>query len=364
MSEQKNRKKFRAGGLPVLIGSLPTPSHTEAMQWILESTPEIPLWPQLPANPHEGMLNQFVADLPCVTEEGARIYYDIQNPGFEEALLQFYEAYLQVTENPADLLGSRFQLNRDRVAGLYHLADVAAGNEGLTALKAQITGPFTQLTGLKDQNDRLGYYDATIRDMVVKDIAMKAAWQVTFLKKTADLPVLLFIDEPALAGLGSSAFISISVNDITQDLAEAVSAIHLAGGLAGVHVCANTDWAMLLATEIDIISFDAYNFFDRFITCKQEIIAFLDRGGIIAWGVVPTGEQEDILHSSADSLVALWEQQAASFSDTDWDLPSLLRQTLITPSCGTGSLTVDLARRVLTLTRDVSAALRQKYGSR
>ena len=357
-----NKTKFNAHGKSVLIGSLPAVDHREALELILASTPDIPLWPQLPVNPLEGMLNQFIEGLPCVTEDGGRTYFTIDAPGFEEAQLKFYEDYLQVTEDPTALLSSRFQISRERAAGLYRLAETVRSGQEYTAVKGQITGPFTLLTGLKDENDRLGYYDPTIRDMAVKDTAMKAAWQVRFLKEAADIPVLLFIDEPALAGLGSSAFISISKDDIGEDLAEVITAVHQAGGLAGVHVCANTDWTLLLGSEIDIISFDAYNFFDRFITCKNEISSFLDRGGIIAWGIVPTSEADDITRETAASLVTRWEEQAAMLADAQWDIRALLGQTLITPSCGTGSLSMTLARRVLSLTRDVADTLQKKYG--
>jgi methionine synthase II (cobalamin-independent) len=364
MKDSRDSKtEFHAHGKSVLIGSLPATDHREALELILASTPDIPLWPQLPVNPLEGMLNQFVEGQPCVKEDGARTYFTTDLPGFEESQLQFYEEYLQVSENPAALLNSRFQVSRERAGGLYLLAETIRSPQDFTAVKGQITGPFTLLTGLKDENDRLGYYDPTIRDMAVKDIAMKAAWQVLFLKEAADIPVLLFIDEPALAGLGSSAFISISKNDIAEDLAEVTTAVHQAGGLAGVHVCANTDWTLLLGSEIDIISFDAYNFFDRFITCKNEISSFLDRGGIIAWGIVPTSEEDEITRETAASLVSRWEQQAAMLVDAQWDIPSLLGQTLITPSCGTGSLSMTLAQRVLSLTRDVAETLQEKYGS-
>jgi hypothetical protein len=39
--------------------------------------------------------------------------------------------------------------------------------------------------------------------------------------------------------------------------------------------------------------------------------------------------------------------------------PAILRrQSFITPSCGVGSLSLDLAKRVLALTRDLSAKIR------
>ena len=231
----------------------------------------------------------------------------------------------------------------------------------LTAVKGQITGPFTMLTGISDIDKKLGYYDPTFRDIIVKGIAMKAAWQVTYLKEAYDVPVLLFIDEPALAGLGSSSFISISLDDIARDLAEVTEAIHKSGGLAGVHVCANTDWNILLTSDIDILSFDAYSFFDKFITCKKLIHAFLERGSLIAWGIIPTSEPEHIEQETCDSLVTRWEKQADLLSGENWNKNTLLKQTIITPSCGTGSLSPELATKVLQLTKDVSAALRAKY---
>lgn len=362
MEKKTDGKQFKPDGRATLIGSLPATNHQEAMKWIFGYTPDIPLWPQLPANPRERMLNQFVEGLPGIVENDDHTFFDTNSPDFEEEQLKFFEEYLQVVENPSTLLTSRFQLSRDRAAGIYFLADAARQKPGLSAVKGQITGPFTLLAGLSDQDDRLGYYNPAIREMVVKDIAMKASWQVGFLKAKLDIPVLLFIDEPALAGLGSSAFISISSADIAQDLAEVIEAIHLAGGLAGVHVCANTDWSLLLSSEIDILSFDAYNFFDRFITCKGQVLSFLDRGGVIAWGLVPTLEKEHILNETAESLAELWEKQAAMLSSPDQSLSSLLSRVLITPSCGTGSLTPELALRVLSLTKDVSIALRKKYG--
>jgi len=357
-----HEEKITPRGLPTLIGSLPVANHQQAMDWILEATPEIPLWPQLPAIPQERMLNQFIEGLPGIVEADDRTYFDITSESFSDAHLSFYEDYLKVSEQPGDILASRFKTSPERAAGLYLLAEKAKeiGNF-LTAVKGQVTGPFTMLTGITDADKKLGYYNPIFRDIVVKGIAMKAAWQVTFLKQAYDVPVLLFIDEPALAGLGSSSFISVSVDDIAQDLAEVTEAIHIRGGLAGVHVCANTDWNILLTSDIDILSFDAYSYFDKFITCKNLIHKFLGQGALIAWGIVPTAEPEQIAKETSASLVSLWEKQAALLSGENWNFKTLLQQTIITPSCGTGSLPPELARKVLQLTKEVSAELRTKY---
>lgn len=356
-----DKKMFEASGFATLIGSLPASNHSDALQSVLENTGEVPIWPQLPGRPLEGMMTQFVEGFPGLVQENGRVYFDISRDGFADEHLAFFEEYIAAAEDPAFLLTSRFQVSRERAEGLYQVCETVRPEGGAFAVKGQVTGPFTLLTGLKDQDNRLGYYDPTIREIGVKGIAMKAAWQVRFLQDTG-LPVLLFIDEPALAGLGSSSFISISLDDIGQDLTEVITAIHDAGGLAGIHVCANTDWNFLMSLDLDILSFDAYGFFDRLVTCRDQVLAFIARGGIIAWGIVPTSDEEKIMLESAESLVALWEKQAAMLASGD-DLGPILRHTLITPSCGTGSLSPELAGRVLTLTRDVSRILREKHST-
>ncbi len=358
----QNSLKFIPNGLATLIGSVPAADHQQALEWILGSTPEIPLWPQLPALPKEGMLNQFIEGLPGIIEGEERTYFDLNTADFADEQLSFYEDYLSVTEDPSALPASRFQTSSERAAGIYLLAGQAENiNTGLAAVKGQVTGPFTMLTGISDAQMKLGYYDPVFRDIVVKGIAQKAAWQVRFLQESFDVPVLLFIDEPALAGLGSSSFISVSLDDIAQDIAEVTEAIHRSGGLAGVHVCANTDWNILLGSDIDILSFDAYSFFDKFVTCRQQIHDFLANGALIAWGIIPTSEPEHIARETCDSLVARWEEQAGQLSGDGWTIHSLLKQTIITPSCGTGSLSPELATKVLQLTKEVSAVLRKKY---
>jgi len=361
--------RFSADGLPVLIGSLPLDSHETAIDWILQATPEIPLWPQLPSNPMERMLPQFAENIPCIKEQDpggpdGRIFFDISGPDFEGAMLAFYEDYLAAVGNPEALDKSGFTVSRERAAGLYLLAErlrALAAAQNVKAVKGQVTGPFTMLTGIKDSEGRAGYFDATIRDMVIKALALKAAWQARLLGECSGRPVLLFIDEPALAGLGSSAFISVSTDEIRDMINEVVTAVHLAGGLAGIHVCANTDWETLLGSDIDILSFDAYGYFDRIAPLGRELHAFLDRGGILAWGGVPTSSEESIRKETPDSLCSLWETQMDTVTMPERGKADILRQTLITPSCGTGSLSPELAARVLELTHEVSAALRGKF---
>jgi hypothetical protein len=125
-----------------------------------------------------------------------------------------------------------------------------------------------------------------------------------------------------------------------------------------VHVCANADWSIILDSEADILSFDAYAYFDKLLLFKDGLQSFLDRGGIIAWGIVPTLEPEDIAAETADSLFEKLEGQLSQMEGLGFDRSQVLNQTLITPSCGTGSLSLELAEKVLQMTRQVSERIR------
>lgn len=350
--------QFKGNALPVLIGSFPIANHDQAISLVFKYTPEIPLWVQLPAYPEEGMIVQFLPGIPGVTQGEGRVFIDSSKPTFDEDLLKFYEDYLAITEGGSPLDGTRFVLTPETARGFFTFLDgIKSPPQSLVALKGQITGPVTMATGSTDQNRRALFYDDRLLDVVVKTLALKARWQAEKLSQHG-IPAIIFIDEPGLAGFGTSAFISISRDDVARVLSEVIDAIHQAGGLVGIHVCANTDWSLILDSAADILSFDAYGFFERLTLYEASLRTFFDQGRMLAWGIVPTSNSEDIARETASSLVAKWESQAAQLETLGIKRTTILAQSLITPSCGTGSLSPDEAIKVLEMTREVSQILR------
>lgn len=350
-------KNFQANCLPLLIGSLPMGDHSEANKLVLSYTPEIPLWIQLPVYKEEGMISQFVPGLPGLAVEGDTPFADTGNENFNDDLVKFYEDYMAVTEGDTDISDSRFALKTDTAKGFFvFMESIRSLSEPPVALKGQITGPITFATDMKNENGRSVFYDEQLRDAAVKLLALKARWQVKQLSEFG-CPVIIFIDEPALAGFGSSEFISISSGEVAACLNEVIEDIHKQGGLAGIHVCANTDWSLIMETSVDIVNFDAYSYFDKFMLYPDHIRKHIESGRMIAWGVVPTSDQDDIEKETSDSLLAQWEDKVRKLGAIGIDKSALLKQSFITPSCGTGSLSLDHATKVLKLTREVSDKL-------
>ncbi len=358
-------KNFKPNALPVLIGSLPMSSHKKAIELIFEYTPEIPLWPQLPMFLEEGMMEQFLTGMPGLVQKDGKSYLDTDKQGFDEQYLAFFEKYFAVKEEGAEIESSVFAFTPETGKGFTEFLrkfDELVEKEGYScvALKGQVTGPVTFGTAVKDQNDRSIFYNDQLKEAFIKKLAMNAKWQAKEYKKRGAVPII-FIDEPSLAGFGTSAYITITKEDVTEAIEEIVDAVHSEDGLSGVHVCANTQWDVLLESKIDVISFDAFSYYEKFVLFPDEIKRYLERGSCLAWGIVPTHNEDIIEKESVETLFSKFKAQLENAQSIGIDKQMLLEQLFITPSCGTGSISFQAAKKVLELTKGLSKKVRQEF---
>ncbi|MEW6033730.1 MAG: methionine synthase, partial [Chloroflexota bacterium] len=91
-----------------------------------------------------------------------------------------------------------------------------------------------------------------------------------------------------------------------------------------------------------------------------EVEAFLKRGGVIAWGIVPNTEQA-VLQETAGSLRDRLEEAMAPFTRKGVRFRQLLEQALLSPACGLAGLTPEASERALELLAELSQNIRRKY---
>ena len=331
------------------IGSFPHQDEKDTFRLIFQNFPEIPFWPQLPKRSFlEGMVVQYSQGFPSLrwNEKEQRVWVDPSH-GFDKEIEIFYQHLEEGELKP-------FEITSDFAKGLRILKDLASKDhrEGIKYIKGQISGPITFGLALTDLEGKSIFYDPTLRDILLKHLSMKARWME---KRFGDLfpgiPTIIFFDEPSLSSFGS-AFSGLNREDVVHSLNECFEAVK---GFRGVHCCGNTDWSVLLSTNLNILSFDAYGYLETLSLYPKELKAFLERGGILAWGIVPTNEA--ILKEDAESLVKRFREGIETLNKKGMD-PALLQRAIITPSCGTASLPVPLAERVCELTAEVSKRLR------
>ena len=89
--------------------------------------------------------------------------------------------------------------------------------------------------------------------------------------------------------------------------------------------------------------------------------AFLERGGIIAWGVVPS-TPEPFEAENLQSLIGRLENGIELLAGKGVDEETIHRQSLVTPTCGLSGLSEKQSESALALTRNISSRMREKHG--
>ncbi len=345
---------FKGNFSATAIGSYPHDGVNDACNLILKTLPEIPCWPQLPERDmREGMLVQYTEGLPFleIDQEKKSVYVDMTDDNTDE-LEEFYNKYL------SEDVGA-FSISDSHALGFSNMIRLLKKMkpESLRAIKGQIVGPITLAGSLKNPEQIAVLHDPVLFDVIVKLLAMKACWQLDQYSEFG-LPCIIFLDEPYLSSYGS-AFASLKKEQIIESLNEIFLAIHNRNALAGIHCCGNTDWTMLMETSVDIINFDSFGYMDTMLIFKNEVRAFLERGGIMAWGIVPT--TDSIKEATIDGLVDKMVSAVDYLVNSGIDRKLIINNSLITPSCGTGAMSVEEAEKVMMLTHELTAMIKDKY---
>jgi methionine synthase II (cobalamin-independent) len=313
---------------------------------------QIPAWPQLPRrDPKENMYLQFL-------DRFLGIDMEAWGSGDEASLIVDIGDQEKIIYGLSRLVKAR--QGNEIESGGFVTPDIAQGfdvflKRGLEgkldsplAVKGQVIGPISLgLAVATDSDRRPMVYDDNLAEPLAMHLRLKAAWQENELSRLSR-NTIIFVDEPYLASLGS-AFISLPEQRVRDLLEEVLGGIT---GQKGVHCCGNTDWSLLLDTSIDILSLDAYNYAQTLSLYPAEVKSFLERGGAIAWGIVPN--EAEALENEDEEAMAPLTRKGVRFEQ-------LLKQSLITPSCGLAALSPEAASRALELLAKLSQRLRERY---
>lgn len=325
------------------VGSVPFRDPKTACRIIFENFPKIPFWPQLPKRSfHESMYAQYAEGLPGIVMDEAAKTMHIDSERARSGMEKVYEKYLA---NDLEF----FAVTESRAAGLYEfMRSFASMAASPACVKGHITGPVSFALSITDEKKRSVIYDRDLFEAITKALAMKARWQIRKLKGLSE-NVIIFIDEPYLVSIGSS-YVNIDPVLAAEKIDEIAGAVRQEGALAAVHCCGNTDWPLLLKRDIDILNFDAYNFAKELSLYADEVKAFTARGGVIAWGIVPSSEAIDAETDAglAERLEAALEVMALKGVDKG----SI--RSIVTPSCGLGSLDEARAEKIIGSTARLS----------
>jgi len=308
---------------------------------------DVPFWPQLPNfSYYEDMYVQAAEHFPGIVldvqQRTLRFSMDKFIAEFEETMSRFDDpAYFDISE---------------KFSVVYHdflSRDLA----GRPAIRGQLEGPVSFGFNILNQDDRPILFDDTIRPFMLEFMAKRINSQLARLRKKND-NAFMFVDEPGLQFI-FSAMSGYGEQKAKTDLDNFFATVD---GPRGIHLCGNPDWDFLLNLDMDILSLDIYTNAEIFCSCAHSIRKFLDRGGVLVWGIIPTGYElfaKESLGFLIMKLEGIWQHLCKK----GLDMEQILDRSLLSPAtcCLVNPDQGKTVENAFSMVNHLSLMLREKY---
>ena len=334
---------FVAAGAVTGIGSLPLKLVTSAIKAVAEFSPEVPFWPQLPQlSERESIVGQGLGILETLIEPRNEGYgYQVRQGQLNAVVEVLHRSRGKLTPGYAAGFGA---FEEALSSGLFSSA---------VAVKGQIEGPIT-LSAYLFHKGRPFLSDSALFAAVVFHVSQIVGWQIDRLK-LAGLPVLLFVDEPALC-LDSPTANVVSEEQRLNALAATLEDARARGAYAGLHCCSARPFERMCRAQPDILSFDAHEGLDLFFT-DWHALDFMRQGGTVAYGMVPTRPGVNAVDSA--SIFVRWLKAASLAGDPQ----KFAQRAMITATCGLGLLDESAVAESFGVAHSVSKLIRSLAGT-
>jgi hypothetical protein len=308
---------------------------------------DIPFWPQLPrVSYYEDMYVQ------------ASEHFPGMEVNLEKRTLRFsMDKFVREYERAMNHLGEPEYLDVSETYSVVYHRFLKMDLSERPAIRGQMEGPISFGMNVLDQDGRPILFDDSVRPFMLEVMAKRVNVQLTRLKQKNG-NAFMYIDEPGLQFL-FSALSGYSDQAARGDLDYFFSMVERP---RGIHLCGNPDWDFLLGLDLDILSLDVYTNGEVFSSYARSIKKFLDRGGVLSWGLVPTNF-EPLGRENQESLISRLTEIWKILQGRGLDLEFLLSRSLLSPATcclvnPDGEKTVERAFRMV---QELSARLREKF---
>jgi len=270
--------------------------HTDADRALeLALSLDIPFWPQLPKV-------SFLEDMYAqVSEHFPGIILDMDRRVVSFSIDKFYEDFEQYMPHWEE--EEFFRLSPEYSVVFHQFLEQDLSK--YKYVRGQSIGPVSYGLKILDESNKPMIYYEEVRQIVFDFVAKKLKAQLGEMQE-AHPGAFVWVDEPGLEMI----FMAISGYTSERAKEDYLSFLEDFPGPRGVHLCGNPDWSFLLQMDLDVLSLDVLAQGHIFSRYAEEVREFLDRGGIISWGITPTLTEEferENAQSMIDMLDGLWE---------------------------------------------------------
>lgn len=359
MNDLNNNLRLEA----LAIGSLPHCKLQDAMDVVERDFSLIPFFPQLSnVNSNEDMMVQFLEGLPSFRIDDAKNFlFDTDSVIFYSDLESFLCDYEEIMANSDSACLEKYAIT-EKTSSTFKIFESIISKTHPVYAKGQITGPFTLSTVLNNTSGVAAVFDDTLRDIILKHLSLKAVWEIKrIISANKDTIPIIFMDEPSISQIGTSSYLTITEDAVVFMINEISRVIKSQGGISAIHCCGKCDWRIPIKAGVDIINFDAYSFIDNFLAYSDDIKRFLENGGKIAWGFVPTISAEVLESVNVDCLESKFCESVKYLTNKGISEKLVIDNSLITSSCGAGSLSVEKSEQAMDMVNELSKRLKERF---
>ena len=213
-----------------------------------------------------------------------------------------------------------------------------------------IIGPYTLAQILKSLSSELVITDKNFRKLVIQAVSVKVLATIEKIKEASSkTQPIVILEEYLLGGLGTIKRENEEITSelVTSMLTRVVEKIKEAGALVAVRCSEKCDWQVPINAGIDIIIFDAYNNPNNLSIFPDQIIDFINRGGKIAWGIVPTTTESIVRNIDTESIFKRLIVTMNGLVESGVPHKLVYDSAIICPQGDTGHLPIIFAEKVL-----------------
>ncbi len=327
------------------MGVMPHTDVDRALELALSL--DVPFWPQLP-------LYSFYEDMYVQASENfPGIILDEDKRTIKFSKEKFYKELPNIIENYENEDIFDVSNNYSVVYPKFLKKDLSS----YSAIRGQMEGPISFGFNIVDENDRPILFDDEVRSFMYEFMAKRINVQLKRLKQK-NKNAFMFIDEPGLQFLFSALS---GYNDVfaRRDIDEFLAQIERP---RGIHLCGNPDWDFLFGFDMDIASIDIYTNKKVIPLYGRSIKSFLERGGIIVWGIVPTNYEDfegETIATLKKLLNEIWNVVLKSGIDRD----ELLSKSMLSPAtcCLVNKDKEKTVEKAFSILKKLSYDLKEEY---
>lgn len=309
---------------------------------------DIPFWPQLP------LLSYYEDMYVQASENFPGIVLDIKKRSLRFSMDKFVQEF----ENYMDHMEDTGLFDVSAAYSSVYSRFLELPLDDRPAIRGQMEGPVSFGLNVTDEDGRPMIFNDNVRPLMFEFLARRVNVQLTRLKKRND-NAFMFVDEPGMQFL-FSGMAGYNEQSARKDLLEFFRQIDRP---RGIHLCGNPDWDFLLALDLDVLSLDAYSNGEIFASYHAPLKRFLERGGAVVWGIVPTNIepfQKEDKQSLRLRLESIWEEVFHKGIDRDL----LLSRSLLSPAtcCLINPDGQETVEEAFGMVQALAAELRNDYG--